>query len=250
VSANVSTDELTGRVALVTGGSSGIGAETARRLHALGCVVALNARSAGGPGQGVADEIGGTFLPADVSDPEQATGLVAATVRRYGRLDVLVNSAGTTELIPHADLAAATPEIWHRLYATNVVAPWVLTTAAQPHLAAAPDGVVVNVGSLAGSKPSGSSIPYGVSKAALHQQTRMLAAALAPGIRVNAVAPSIADTAWTRGMDEARAAAVRDIPLGRLATAADVARVIVTQVLSPYVTGAVWRVDGGSGLIG
>jgi NAD(P)-dependent dehydrogenase (short-subunit alcohol dehydrogenase family) len=241
--------ELDGRVALVTGGSSGIGAETARQLRAQGCAVALNARSADGPGPALAERLGGVFEPADVSDPGQAEALVGAVVARYGRLDVLVNSAGATELIRHDDLAAATPEIWHRLYATNVVAPWVLTTAARPHLAAAPGGgVVVNVGSLSGLKPGGSSIPYAVSKAALHQQTRMLAAALAPGIRVNAVAPSIADTPWTRGMDEARAAAVRDIPLGRLATPADVARVIVTQVLSPYVTGAVWRVDGGSGL--
>lgn len=241
--------ELDGRVALVTGGSSGIGAETARRLHAEGCTVVVNARSVDGPGNAVADEVGGTFLPADVGDPAQAAALVAAVVSRHGRLDVLVNSAGTTKLIPHADLAAATPEIWHQLYATNVVAPWVLTTAAQEHLAPA-HGVVVNVGSLSGIKPGGSSIPYAVSKAALHQQTRMLAVALAPDIRVNAVAPSIADTAWTQGMGDARAAAVRDIPLGRMASAADVARVIVTQVLSPYVTGAVWRVDGGSGLVG
>lgn len=241
--------ELSGRVALVTGGSSGIGAETARRLHAQGCVVVVNARSADGPGNEVAAEIDGTFLPGDVADPEQARALVAATVDRHGRLDVLVNSAGTTEVIPHADLAAATPEVWHRLYATNVVAPWVLTTAARDHLAAAPSGVVVNVGSLAGIKPSGSSIPYGVTKAALHQQTRMLAAALAPDIRVNAVAPSIADTAWTAGMDAARAAAVQEIPLGRMASAEDVAQVIVTQVLSPFVTGVVWRVDGGSGLV-
>ncbi|HEX5404126.1 MAG TPA: SDR family oxidoreductase [Pseudonocardiaceae bacterium] len=120
---------------------------------------------------------------------------------------------------------------------------------AQPHLAAS-SGVVINVGSLSGIKPGSSSVPYAVTKAALHQQTRMLAAALAPRIRVNAVAPGIADTAWTEGMGDARAAAVRDIPLGRMATAGDVARVIVTQVLSPYVTGAVWRVDGGSGLIG
>jgi ketoreductase RED2 len=244
-------DELTGRVALVTGGSSGIGAETARRLHALGCTVVVSARTVDGPGNDVAASIDGAFLPADVGDPEQAGALVAETVRRYGRLDVLVNSAGTTELIPHGDLAAATPEIWHRLYATNVVAPWVLTTAARQYLDAAPGGgVVVNVGSLSGIKPGGSSIPYAVSKAALHQQTRMLAVALAPKIRVNAVAPSIADTAWTAGMGDARAAAVRDIPLGRMASAEDVARVIVTQVLSPYVTGAVWRVDGGSGLVG
>lgn len=240
--------ELDGCVALVTGGSSGIGAETARHLHARGARVVVNARSADGPGRAVAKEIDGDFVAADVSDPDQARQLVETTVERHGRLDVLVNSAGTTEVIAHDDLDAATPEIWHRLYAVNVVAPWVLTAAARTWLAASPIGAVGNVGSLAGIKPGGSSVPYGVSKAALHQQTRMLAKALAPAIRVNAVAPSIADTSWTAGMTEAREAATREIPLGRMASADDVARVLVTQVLSPYVTGAVWRVDGGSGL--
>jgi ketoreductase RED2 len=242
--------ELDGCVALITGGSSGIGAETARRLRGRGCAVVVNARSADGPGQDVAAETGGTFIPADVSDPDQARSLVEAVVERHGRLDILVNSAGATRLIAHDDLDAATPDIWHELYAINVIAPWVLTAAARKWLDRSPLGVVVNVGSLAGIKPSGSSIPYGVSKAALHQQTRMLAKALAPGVRVNAVAPSIADTPWTQGMGEARTAAEREIPLGRMATAADVADVIMTQIGSPYITGAVWRVDGGSGLIG
>ena len=240
--------ELDGCVALVTGGSSGIGAETARQLHAQGSHVVISARSADGPGPDVAAGLDGEFVASDVSDPDQARRLVETTVERHGRLDVLINSAGTTEVIAHDDLDAATPEVWHRLYAVNVVAPWTLTAAARSWLAASPIGAVVNVGSLSGIKPSGSSVPYGVSKAALHQQTRMLAKALAPTIRVNAVAPSIADTAWTAGMTEARDAAAREIPLGRMATVDDVARVIVTQVLSPYVTGAVWRIDGGSGL--
>lgn len=240
--------DISGWVALVTGASSGIGAETARELSALGCSVVINARTVDGPGVHVAEEIGGLFLPGDVADPDEARSLIYRTVEQRGRLDILINSAGTTEVIPHRDLATATPDVWHRLYATNVVAPWVLTTAAQPFLAAESRGVVVNVGSLAGLKPGGSSIPYGVSKAALHQQTRMLAAALAPDVRVNAVAPSRTDTAFLLSTPEALDEAARRVPLGRLATPADVAGVIVSQVRSPFVTGAVWLVDGGSGL--
>jgi ketoreductase RED2 len=241
--------QLDGRVALVTGGSRGIGAETARQLHGCGCMVVINARTADGPGGDVASQVDGAFFPADIAEPEQARMLVGLTAEQYGRLDILINCAGTTVVIAHDDLDAATPEIWHRLYATNVVAPWVLATAARPYLAEASHGVIINVGSLAGIKPGGSSVPYGVSKAALHQQTRMLAKALAPAIRVNAVAPSRADTGFIRGTEDALAAAVRAVPLGRLATPADVAGVILAQVLSPFVTGEVWRVDGGSGLV-
>jgi ketoreductase RED2 len=241
---------LDGCVALVTGGTSGIGAETARQLTTVGATVVVNGRSTDGPGPALAAELGGRFVAADVSDPTQASRLVAAALEVAGRLDVVVNSAGTTEVIAHDDLESATPEVWHHLYAVNVVAPWTIVTAARPSLIASSVGAVVNVGSLAGIKPGGSSIPYGVSKAALHQQTRMLAAALAPDVRVNAVAPSIADTPWIHGQDERKAAAAREIPLGRMATADDVAGVILAQIQSEYVTGAVWRVDGGSGLVG
>ena len=124
-----------------------------------------------------------------------------------------------------------------------------LTTAAQPWLAAAPGGgTIVNVGSLSGTKTTGSSIPYAVSKAALHHQTRLLAAALAPAIRVNAVAPGMVDTPWSQGWDEAKARVIAAVPMHRLAMPADIAEVILTLVHATYVTGEVWAVDGGAQL--
>jgi ketoreductase RED2 len=240
---------LDGRVALVTGASSGIGAEVARGLARQGAFVVVNSRASTETGEAIAHEIGGRYVATDVSDPEAAAALVAQAAALKGRLDILVNNAATTEVIAHADLAAATPDVWHRLYATNVVAPFVLTTAAQPWLAAAPGGgVIVNVGSLSGTKPTGSSIPYAASKAALHHQTRLLAAALGPTIRVNAVAPGMVDTPWSAGWDEARAAIIERVPLHRLASPADVAEVILTLVHATYVTGEVWAVDGGAQL--
>ena len=237
---------LDGRVALVTGASSGIGAAVARSLAAEGARVVVNSKSSVEAGEAMAAEVGGVYRQADVSGPDAARGLVSAVVDDLGRLDILVNNAGTTKVIPHADLEAATPEIWAHIYATNVIAPFVLTTAARPHLAAAPaGGVVVNIGSLAGVRPTGSSIPYASSKAALHHQTRLLAAALGPEIRVNAVAPGLVETPWTADWHEIHAGVAAISPMRRVATPEDVAHLVLAQVTSSLVTGEVWVVDSG-----
>jgi len=239
--------ELSGAVALVTGSSSGIGAAVASSLARHGAHVVVNSRSSVQEGERVAAELGGSYRQADVADPGAARALVADVVAAHGRLDVLVNNAGTTEVIDHADLASATPEVWMRLYATNVVAPWVLTAAAAPTLAASPrgSGCVVNIGSLAGLRPVGSSIPYAASKAALHHQSRLLAATLGPGVRVNVVAPGLVRTPWTADWSDTRAFVEAMAPMGREATPEDVAVVVEMLVLSGYVTGEVVVVDGG-----
>ena len=238
------------RVALVTGSSSGIGADVARRLAGDGFAVVVNSRASVEAGQALAIEVGGSYLQADVSDEQAARGLVAAVLALHGRLDVLVNNAGTTQIIPHADLAAATPEIWRRLYDLNVIAPFVLVTAAEQALRAA-RGCVVNITSLAGLKEVGSSIPYAASKAAFNHQTRLLAKALGPDIRVNAVAPGLVDTPWTVGeyWDELRSVVNAMAPMRRPATGDDVAEAVLFLVRSGYVTGEVVVVDGGLGLL-
>jgi NAD(P)-dependent dehydrogenase (short-subunit alcohol dehydrogenase family) len=170
-------------------------------------------------------------------------------VEDFGRLDILVNNAGTTKVIPHADLEAATPDVWTSLYATNVIAPFVLTTAAVPHLKLAPSGgVVINIGSLAGVRQTGSSIPYAASKAALHHTTRLLAAVLGPEIRVNAVAPGLVDTPWTADWHEIRAGVSAMSPMKRPAKPEDVAHLVMAQITSSLVTGEVWVVDSGLNL--
>ena len=236
------------RVALVTGSSSGIGAQVARRLAADGLHVVVTSRSSVADGEAVAAEVGGSYRQADLSDEAQARGLVDAVLAAHGRLDVLVNNAGTTEVIDHGDLAAATPQVWRRLYDVNVVAPFVLVTAAEAALRAA-GGCVVNVSSLAGERPTGSSIPYAASKAALNHTTRLLAKALGPDVRVNAVAPGLVDTPWTADWDTVRAAVHARAPLRRSATPDDVAEVVLALVRSAYVTGEVVLVDGGLNLL-
>ena len=236
---------MTQQVALVTGSSSGIGAQVARRLAADGCAVVVHSRSSVTAGQAVAAEIGGAYFQADLGDEGAARGLVEGVLARHGRLDVLVNNAGTTQVIAHPDLAAATPEIWRQLYDLNVIAPFVLVTAAEQALREA-QGCVVNVSSLAGVRPTGSSIPYAASKAALNHTTRLLAKALGPAVRVNAVAPGLVDTPWTQDWDEVRSLVQSMAPLRRSATPDDV---VLGLIRSTYVTGEVVVVDGGLGLV-
>jgi NAD(P)-dependent dehydrogenase (short-subunit alcohol dehydrogenase family) len=235
-------------VALVTGSSSGIGAQVARRLAKDGYTVVVSSNTSVAEGEAVAQEIGGSYLSADLRDDTAAQGLIDGVLQLHGRLDVLVNNAGTTERIDHHDLAAATPDIWRRLYDVNVVAPFVLVTAAEKALREA-KGCIVNISSLAGVKPTGSSIPYAASKAALNHQTRLLAKVLGPDVRVNAVAPGLVETPWTESWTDLQALVAAMAPLRRVATPDDVAEMVLGLIRSTYVTGEVVVLDGGLGLL-
>jgi ketoreductase RED2 len=238
-----------GQVILVTGSSSGIGAATAHRFASLGGTVVINSSTSVTAGEALADELPrASYIRADIADEDQARRLIDEAVHRHGGLDVLVNNAGTTEVIPHHDLEAASLDVWRRIFEVNVFGTWQVTVAAAEHLRASGRGQVVNVSSLAGERPTGSSIPYACSKAALSHMTRLLANALAPGIRVNAVAPGLVDTPWTAEWGAVREFVNAQAPLQRTATPEDVAELIVGLARSTYVTGEVVLVDGGLAL--
>jgi len=238
-----------GQVVLVTGSSSGIGAATAHQFAAAGATVVVNSSTSVEAGRAVAAELpDATYVQADVSDEADCTRLVAEVIAAHGRLDVLVNNAGTTAVIPHGDLDAATPDIWRRIFDVNVIGTWQLTVAAVPHLRAAGQGQVINVSSLAGTRPVGSSIPYACSKAAVSHMTRLLANTLGPDIRVNAVGPGLVDTPWTEDWTVVREFVRAQAPMQRAATPDDVAEVILGLARSSYVTGEVVLIDGGLNL--
>jgi len=238
--------ELRGRVALVTGSSSGIGAATARLLAEAGVTVVVNSVTSVEAGEALAAELpGASYVRGDIADAAEAEAIVATTVDRHGRLDILVNNAGTTEVIPHHDLTAATPEIWRRIFGVNVIGTWQVTVAAVPHLKASGDGCIVNVSSLAGHRAVGSSIPYAASKAALSHMTVLLANVLGPEIRVNAVAPGLVDTPWTEDWDAIRTFVKAQSPLQRSGQPEDIAHVIVALIGARHVTGDVVVIDGG-----
>ncbi len=236
---------LEGKVAIVTGSSSGIGAAIARLLTEEGATVVVNSSTSVAAGEALAAELGTTYVQADVSDEAQAIHLVEATVEAHGRLDILINNAGTTEVIPHHDLDAVTDEVWHKILDVNVLGTWKVTRAAVPHLKASGAGTVVNITSIAGVRPRGSSIPYAVSKAALNHMTVLLANTLGPEIRVNAVAPGLIDTPWTESWHDIREAVKKTTPLKRSGQPDDVAIATLGLVRSAYTTGEVLLVDGG-----
>ena len=239
--------ELEGRVAIVTGSTSGIGEATARRLVALGAMVMVNSSSSVEAGNDLVAELGTAtrYHRADVSSEEECIGLVDATVEAFGGLDILVNNAGYTRVIPHNDLDAVTEEVFRRIIDVNVFGTWYLSRAAVPSLKAGGDGNIVNITSIAGLTAGGSSIPYAVSKAALNHLTRLMANVLGPEIRVNAVAPGLVETRWTETWDAVHAAVAQRSPLGRSATADDCAEAVLGILRARYQTGDVVVVDGG-----
>jgi ketoreductase RED2 len=239
------------RVALVTGSTSGIGAAVVRRLVAAGTKVTINSVTSVDAGAALVAELGpdnAHYVQGDIAEMADAMRMVESTVERFGRLDILVNNAGTTVRIPHNDFLQASPEVFRRLFEVNVIGTWQVTVAAMKHLEASGAGSIVNVSSLAGVRPTGSSIPYAVSKAALNHLTALLANVTGPGIRVNAVAPGLVDTPWTAEWTDLHEAIKFMAPMGRAALPSDVAEVVTTLIDSTYVTGQVWVIDGGLSL--
>lgn len=238
--------EFEGRVAVVTGSSSGIGEATARRLADLGANVVVNSASSVEAGRAVAESLPteSIYVQADIADQDQGKALLDATVERFGRLDILVNNAGWTTVVPHHDLDALTDDILHRTFDVNVYGTWWLTKAAIPLLRESPDGNVVMVTSIAGVRPVGSSVAYSMSKAALNQLTLLLAKSQGP-VRFNAVAPGLVATPWTADWDAQHAAVSKIAPLKRSATADDCAEAVLACARNSYMTGAILVVDGG-----
>jgi ketoreductase RED2 len=239
---------VTDRVVLVTGSTSGIGEATALRFAGLGDTVVFNSVRSVSAGERLASATpGSSYIQGDVALDDDCARLIGGVLERHGRLDVLVNNAGTTRVIPHHDLEAASLDVWREIFEVNVFGTWNLSVHAMEALREA-KGAIVNVSSLAGVRPTGSSIPYAASKAAVNHMTALLAKVVGPDVRVNAVAPGLVDTPWTKDWDTVRGFVSAVAPLKRSATPDDIADVIVSLALSPYVTGQVVVVDGGLSL--
>jgi ketoreductase RED2 len=238
--------EFSGRVAIVTGSSSGIGEETARRLAELGAAVVVNSSSSVEAGEAVSASLPGesTYIRADISDQDEAHGLIDSTIETYGRLDYLVNNAGWTTVVPHGNLDELTDEIFRKTFEVNVFGTWWLTKRAIPHLRRSDDPCIVNITSIAGVRPVGSSMAYSMSKAALNQMTVLLAKSFGP-IRVNAVAPGLVRTPWTEDWDAQHAAIAAAAPIPRSATPDDCAEAVLALIRNKYTSGEVFVVDGG-----
>lgn len=239
---------LDGKVALVTGSSSGIGEASAHALAAEGANVVVNSSSSVEAGQAVASVLAtdGHYIQGDISDETQCQALVEGTIERFGRLDILVNNAGWTTRVDHADHAALTNEILFKTIEVNVYGTWWMCKAAMPYLKKT-EGCIVNVTSIAGLRPMGSSLAYGMAKAALNTLTEDLAKFHGP-VRCNAVAPGLVATPWTSEWSDLHTSIAAISPAGRSATPEDCAMAVMACVTNSYMSGTILKVDGGTTL--
>jgi 3-oxoacyl-[acyl-carrier protein] reductase len=240
---------LEGRVALVTGGSRGIGAAVSRDLAVAGARVAVNYRTGKDAAEAVASEIGGVALSADVSDPEQAQALVERIESDLGDLDILVNNAGVTR---DTLIARMSDEDWDVVLDTNLRGAFNTSRAVARKMLRRRSGVIVNLTSVVGLHGNPGQANYAASKAGLIGLTKALARELGSrGVRVNAVAPGYIDTELTNVLsDEQRSAILANTPLGRLGQPEDVAGAVrfLCSDEAVFVTGEVLLVDGGLGM--
>ncbi|MCP3939363.1 MAG: SDR family oxidoreductase [Actinomycetia bacterium] len=246
----MTSTELEGKVAIVTGSSSGIGEQTARRLSELGASVVVNSSSSVEAGTAVSESLPGEsiYVQADISDQDQDRALIDTTIDRFGQLDILINNAGWTTVVPHGDLDALTDDIFNKTMQVNVYGTWWLTKAAIPHLKKSDDGNVVTITSIAGVRPVGSSMAYSMAKASLNQMTKLLAKSYGP-LRFNAVAPGLVATPWTADWDVLHAAVAASAPVPRSATPDDCAEAALALIRNRYATGQIFVVDGGTTLL-
>jgi 7-alpha-hydroxysteroid dehydrogenase len=242
---------LDGYVALVTGAGRGIGAGIARAYARAGADLVLVARTAADLGDvAAAVRASGrtaSVIPADLTDVSQAVEVIERAIAERGRLDILVNNAGGAMPARYLD---TTPEALDEAFHFNVAAPFELTKRATPYLLDSGRGSVVNITSRMDRLTARGMVTYGTVKAAFTQLTRLLAVELAPGVRVNGIAPGVVETdALTEVLtDELRARIVSATPLHRLATVADVAGTArwLASPAASYVTGKVIELDGGA----
>jgi len=238
---------LNGKVAVVTGGTRGIGAAIAARLLAEGAAVVVCGRTRP---QRLPAAAGATadFVQADVREPDQAAAVVDHAVSRLGRLDIAVNNAGGA---PSADAATVSPRFVAKVVALNLLAPFYLAQAANAVMRRQPEGgVIINIGSVAAQNPAPGAAAYAAAKGGLAVLTRALALEFGPRVRVNQVTAGLVRTETADavyGGDEAQLAVAALIPAGRMAVPDDIADAVLllASPLAGYVSGAELRVDGG-----
>ena len=243
--------KLAGKVALITGGGTGIGRAVALNLARAGADIGINYSRSAEEALKTQAEVKSLGVRcfiylANVAKDTEVRDMVEKTVKDFGKLDILVNNAGMTHFVEHDDLEGMKEEYWDEIMAVNVKGMFFCSRAAAPELKKS-KGCIVNTASIAGMTGLGSSIAYSASKAAAISVNKSLARVLAPEVRVNAVAPGIVQTRWVAGKDQHIAHLADGTPLGRVATPEDVAEVVYSLIAhAGFVTGQTIVVDGGN----
>ncbi|WP_090737651.1 SDR family NAD(P)-dependent oxidoreductase [Paenibacillus sp. Mc5Re-14] len=245
--------DLHQKVALVTGGGTGIGRAICVELADRKATVVVNySRSKDEAEETVRMilEQGGSAiaLQADVSKDREVRDMVEQIVQQYGTVDVLVNNASITHHILMEDLGAVTEEVWNDLLDVNVKGMFYCARAVAPSMKHSQQGAIVNLGSIAGQTGLGSSLPYAVSKAAVHGLTKSLARSLAPDIRVNCIVPGAVATRWWAGREEQMKQLAPHLLLQRVSTPEDIASMVCSALEQEAMTGQIITVDSGQTL--
>lgn len=244
---------LNGKVALITGGGTGIGREIGLAFAREGASIAVNySRSEKEAFLTLQDilklDVKAITIKADVSQDSQVREMVNEVIRQFGRLDILVNSAGTTTFVEPSDLEGLTEELWDKALAVNLKGTFFCCRAVVPAMKSNDGGSIINISSIAGTTGIGSSMAYSASKAGVICLTKSLARTLAPEIRVNTIAPGFVDTRWTADWPEFRKMHEQATPLKRVAVPGDIAESALFLVHSDFMTGQVIVVDGGKSM--
>jgi 3-oxoacyl-[acyl-carrier protein] reductase len=243
--------DLQGKVALVTGGGTGLGKVISLTLAREGVDVAIAYSRSESEATATAGELRALgsrsiAIRADVSQSADVKAMVDRMMSEYGRIDVLVNNAGYTVFVPFEDLEGISEADWDRIMAVNVRGPWLCSKAVAPIMKRQGNGRIIQTTSVSGLRAGGSSLAYTVSKAAETQLTRGLAMALAPEITVNAIAPGLLATRWGRAWgDEALQRGIEGAPLKRLPTLEDCAAAVLMMIKNDSMTGQSIVVDAG-----
>lgn len=244
---------LADRVAVVTGGAGGIGAGVCEVLARAGARLAIGYRDSDEKAEALARRLPGgphCAVLAPVTDSAALEACAREVDARWQRCDLLVNCAGTTRFVPHADLDGLPDELFDTIFATNVRGPFATVRAFKPLLERSPGSLIVNISSVAARIAMGSNVAYCASKAAVDNMTQSLARALAPAIRVVSVAPGLVETGFISDLDPAWLKQQREkTVLGRLATPEQIGlAVLAAAVALPCSTGVIVPVDGGRAL--
>jgi 3-oxoacyl-[acyl-carrier protein] reductase len=244
--------DLKDKVAIVTGGTGGLGRRLCLALAKEGCQVAVVYLSSHDAARQWAAELSGMGtkcvpIQADVTDPAGVQAMVAKVQKEFSRIDILINNAAYNQWVPFKDLDGMTLEVWNKIMHYNVTNPFMCIKAIAPIMKEQGQGRIVNISSVAGHYPGGSSIAYAVSKSALNHLTRCMAVALAPEIIINAVGPGLMQgTRMTANLaPEYREAAVRNVVLQRAVEKDDVAAQVVSFCKTDSITGQTIIIDSG-----
>ena len=244
---------MKGKIVIVTGGGTGIGRAISILLAQKGASIAIVYSKSKEEAENTVKEINelgseAIAVKTDVSDEKQVKIMIETVYKKFGNINYLVNNASITRQLPFKELELIDDIVWDELFSTNVKGMFYCAKNVAPYIKRGGDGAIVNIGSIAGVNGLGSSLPYAVTKSAVHGLSKSLAHALLPEIRVNCVVPGAVETRWWKGNEDKMNQLARKLPLGHISTPEDIAEIVLLALTNKSMTGQLLIADNGQTL--